>query len=89
MTGALIGSATGILLVALTHEHGIDYATLTGGGPSSVAFGGLNWSLTIYPTLAAIDVIRVVVAVIITSLVASAWPAARVARLEPATALRN
>jgi putative ABC transport system permease protein len=86
--GACAGAAVGVALVLLTHDSGIDYATLTGGGPSEISFAGLRWSLRLYPTLAVIDVVRVVGAALITSVVASIWPALRVARLEPASALR-
>jgi ABC-type lipoprotein release transport system permease subunit len=89
LTGTLAGAAIGITIVALTHSHGVDYAALTGGGPSSLSFGGLNWSLRIFPSLAVIDVARVVVAVVITSLAASAWPALKAARLQPSRALRD
>ncbi len=89
LSGACAGAAIGITLVLLTHDRGIDYAALTGGGPSEISFAGLRWSLRLYPTLAAIDVVRTVAAVVTTSLVASAWPAVRVVRLEPAAALRG
>ena len=89
LLGATIGSAIGIALVAATHRSGIDYATLTGGGPSELSFAGLRWSLRFYPTLAVADVLRTVAAVCITSLVASIWPAARAGRLEPVRALRG
>jgi ABC-type lipoprotein release transport system permease subunit len=88
LVGAFVGTAVGVALVALTHESGVDYATLTGGGPSEISFAGLRWSLRIYPSLAVIDVVRVIGAVTVTSVVASAWPAMRVARLQPASALR-
>ena len=87
--GALLGAAAGVALVAATHGPGVDYAALTGGGPSEISFGGLQWSLVLHPTLAAVDVVRVVVAVVVTSVVASAWPALRAARLEPTRALRE
>jgi ABC-type lipoprotein release transport system permease subunit len=89
LTGTLAGAALGITIVALTHTNGVDYASLTGGGPETLSFGGLNWSLRIYPSLAVIDVLRVVGAVVITSLAASAWPALKAARLQPARALRG
>jgi ABC-type lipoprotein release transport system permease subunit len=84
-TGALLGGA----LVAWAHATGVDYAVLTGGGPSQLSALGMNWSLRIYPRLAAIDIVRVVVAVMVTAVVASAWPAARAARLQPVRALRE
>ena len=89
ITGVVLGSALGGALVAWAHHTGVDYAALTGGGPSQLSAFGMNWSLTIYPRLAWIDVVRVVVAVVITSILASAWPAARAARLQPVRALRE
>jgi ABC-type lipoprotein release transport system permease subunit len=89
LTGALLGSALGVGLVALTHRTGVDYAALTGGGPSEISFGGLQWSMRLYPTLYPVDVLRTVAAVVLTSLLASAWPAARAARLQPTQALRE
>jgi putative ABC transport system permease protein len=89
LLGAAIGTAVGGSIVAWTHRTGVDYAALTGGGPSEIAAFGLNWSLTFYPNLAAIDIVRVVVAVVITSLLACIWPAIRSARLQPARALRD
>jgi ABC-type lipoprotein release transport system permease subunit len=89
LAGATVGGALGILFVALTHERGLDWAALTGGGPTEISFAGLNWSLRFYPTLAPWDVGRTILAVLLTSLIASAWPAFRAARLEPARALRD
>jgi putative ABC transport system permease protein len=89
LMGALLGSAIGVTLVAITHRTGIDYAALTGGGPSELSFAGLRWSLRFYPSLAVMDVVRAVGAVLLTSLVASAWPAARAGRLQPVRALRS
>ena len=86
--GTALGCAVGVGLVTVTHQTGIDYAALTGGGPSEISFAGLRWSLRLYPSLSAIDVMRVVVAVAVTSVLACAWPAARAARLQPARALR-
>jgi ABC-type lipoprotein release transport system permease subunit len=87
--GALAGAVAGVVLVAVTHETGIDYALLTGGGPSELSFAGLRWSLRFYPTLSAIDVVRAAAAVGVTSLIAAAWPALRASRQEPARALRG
>jgi ABC-type lipoprotein release transport system permease subunit len=89
LVGTLLGVALGGGLVAWTHGGGIDYAALTGGGPSEISFAGLRWSLRLYPTLAFEDIARVVAAVVLTAVGASAWPAARAARLQPAAALRS
>lgn len=88
VVGAALGVALGGGVVAIAHHHGLDLAQLTGGGPSQISFAGMSWSLTLYPTLGAIDIVRTVGAVIITSLAASAWPAMRAARLQPVEALR-
>jgi ABC-type lipoprotein release transport system permease subunit len=89
LIGALLGSAIGVALVAVTHRTGIDYAALTGGGPSELSFAGLRWSLRFYPSLAFADVARTVAAVLVTSLLASVWPAARAGHLQPVRALRG
>jgi len=89
VTGALLGTVLGGGLVAWAHRTGIDYAALTGGGPSQLSFFGMNFSLRIYPRLEWIDIARAVVAVMVTSVIASLWPAARAARLQPARALRD
>jgi ABC-type antimicrobial peptide transport system permease subunit len=87
--GAVAGSIVGITLVAITHRTGLDYMTLTGGGPSELSFAGLRWSLRFYPVLSILDVARAVTAVFVTSLFASLWPAIRASRLQPARALRG
>jgi ABC-type lipoprotein release transport system permease subunit len=88
-TGALLGSALGVALVAWGHHTGVDFAKLTGGGPTSVSALGVSFTLIIRPRLASIDIVRVVIAVMLTSIIASAWPALRAARLQPARALRE
>jgi ABC-type antimicrobial peptide transport system permease subunit len=88
LLGAAAGSALGVLVVLLAH-NGVNYAALTGGGPSAISFQGLRWSLTLYPSLAPIDIARAAGAVVITSLVAALWPALRAARLQPARAMRS
>ncbi len=89
LVGALAGAVAGLTLVAITHRTGIDYAALTGTGPSAISFAGLRWSMVFYPRLDMADVLAAVAAVLVTAIAASAWPAARAARLEPADALRD
>jgi ABC-type lipoprotein release transport system permease subunit len=86
--GVALGAALGVGVVEVFRYAGFDLAQLTGGGPSEIAFAGMSWSLRLQPTLAAIDLERVIVAVLVTALVASAWPAIRAARLQPVAALR-
>jgi ABC-type lipoprotein release transport system permease subunit len=88
-TGALAGAALGGGLVAWAHRSGVDFAALTGGGPNSVSAFGMSFTLYIHPRLALVDYVRTVIAVMATAAIASAWPAARAARLQPAQALRE
>lgn len=88
LVGVAAGFAVGAGLVASFHQVGFDLARLTGGGPSEISFAGMAWSLRLYPTLYPIDFVRVLVAVMVTALLAAAWPAIRAARLQPVTALR-
>ena len=87
--GAVGGATIAVVLVAVTHRTGIDYAWLAGGGPSELSFAGLRWSLRFYPALAVVDVVRAVAAVCVTSLVAAIWPALRASLLQPVRALRG
>jgi ABC-type lipoprotein release transport system permease subunit len=89
IVGALVGTITGVVLVAVAHRTGIDYAWLAGGGPSELSFAGLRWSLRFYPSLGLIDVGRAFAAVCVTSVVAAVWPALRASRLQPVRALRE
>jgi ABC-type lipoprotein release transport system permease subunit len=88
LVGVLLGVAIGGGLVAVGHHTGWDYQALTGRGPSELSFAGLRWSLVLYPRLALADVLRGAGAVLVTALLAAAWPASRAARLEPSKALR-
>jgi putative ABC transport system permease protein len=89
VTGALAGTALGGGLVWWAYHTGVDFAKLTGGGPTSLSAFGMNFTLIVHPRLAPIDIGRAVAAVILTSILASAWPALRAARLQPARALRD
>ncbi len=89
LVGAAAGTALGSLLVAWAHHTGIDYATLAGTGSEPLSFSGMTFVMRLYPRLASIDVVRAVGAVVVTSLVASIWPALRVSRMQPAHALRD
>jgi putative ABC transport system permease protein len=88
-TGALLGTALGGALVAWGYRTGVDFAKLTGGGPTSLSAFGMSFTLIIRPWLAPIDIVRAVLAVMATAILASAWPALRAARLQPARALRE
>jgi ABC-type lipoprotein release transport system permease subunit len=89
LTGAGLGAAIGVALVVIAGRTGVDLAHLTGGGPAAVSALGMRMSLVFHPVLAGTDVTRAVSAVVVTAILASLWPAARAARLEPAQALRE
>ena len=87
--GVLAGVVLGGGIVAIANRVGFDLQALTGRGPRELSFAGLRWSLVLYPRLAAVDVLRGAGAVLLTALLAAAWPASRAARLEPSKALRS
>jgi putative ABC transport system permease protein len=88
LTGVLIGSLVGSGLVLLTAHTGINYAALAGVEVADIAFGGVSISYMIYPRFELRHIVFGFIAVIITSALASTWPATLAARLEPAKAMR-
>lgn len=91
LVGVAVGSIVGALLVQITSQTGIDYAALTSvnSAEADFAFKGLNISYVLYPKFEWRHVIFGVVAVTLTSVLASFWPAVHAARLEPVEAMRS
>ncbi len=89
LLGVAIGSLLGSLAVWITSRTGIDYAALGGAKASDVAYAGISFSFVIYPLFQFRHVVFGVVAVTLTSVLASLWPAFLVARLEPVEAVRS
>jgi ABC-type lipoprotein release transport system permease subunit len=74
--------------VGVTQTHGIDMASWGGDQANDMGFQGLNLPLTIVPRLQGDDVVLGLIAILITSLLASIWPTWMAAHLEPMEALR-
>jgi ABC-type lipoprotein release transport system permease subunit len=89
LAGVIIGSLVGITLVLITSRTGINYAALAGADVEDIAFAGINVSYVIYPLIQLRHVIFGVLAVTVTSVLASTWPALVAARLEPVEAMRS
>lgn len=91
LVGVAVGSILGAALVVITSHTGINYAALTGitTGETDIGYLGINMSLIIYPKLEFRHIGLGVVAVIMTAVVTSVWPAASSARLEPVEAMRS
>jgi len=88
LMGVVVGSVLGSGLVILTSHTGINYAALGGGEAVDVGFQGLNFSYILYPAFEFRHILSGLCAVILTSVLASLWPAALAARLEPVEAMR-
>jgi len=89
LVGVVIGSLIGVALVVATGHTGIDYAALGGVEAQDVAFGGMSISYVVYPVLELRHIVLGLIAVTVTSVLASLWPAIISARLEPAEALHS
>jgi len=89
IVGVAVGSAIGVALVLVTNHTGIDYAAMGGVEAESAAWGGMSFSYIIYPVLELRHIVFGLVAVTVTSVLASLWPAMLSARLEPAEALHS
>ena len=91
LAGVAIGSVLGSAIVLITGQTGIDYSAITSVNADDIdfAFKGLNISYVMHPKFEWRHVLFGVVAVTITSIWASVWPAALAARLEPVEAMRS
>ncbi len=91
LVGVAVGSILGSALVLYLSHAGLDYTALTGisTGETEMGYMGINLSLIIYPKLEFRHIGLGVVAVILTAVVTSVWPAASAARLEPVEAMRS
>ena len=86
--GVVVGTLLGGAFVGITSYTGIDMASWGGEQVEDLAFMGLNLPLDIHPWIEFFDVALGFVSVMITSLIAAAWPATVAARLEPMEAMR-
>ncbi|UCF80051.1 MAG: ABC transporter permease [Acidobacteriota bacterium] len=89
LVGVAVGSVLGTAAVLITSHTGIDYAMLATNTVEDFSFKGLSFSYMIYPKFELRHVIFGIVAVTVTSVIASVWPAALAARLEPVEAMRS
>ena len=85
VVGAVIGSAFGLLFIALMGSAGLDFSKMTTGmGEVGVLMSG-----KIYPTITATDLIIRFGIVVIIAAIASIYPAWQASRKEPAKALHH
>ncbi|MCH8217816.1 MAG: ABC transporter permease [Planctomycetes bacterium] len=89
LLGILLGTILGYAFVAVTEESGIDMASRGDSEADDLAFKGLALPLNVYPRLEPGDSLLGVVAILLTSLIASIWPTWVAARLEPMEAMRQ
>lgn len=87
--GLALGALGGVALVSWLSRAGLDLSRLAGGAAESIRFIGLQTSMVMFPRVALGGLWRSLLAVLITSLLAALWPAARAARLQPVEALRS
>lgn len=88
--GAALGTLLGGVFVAIYSRIGVDFASWGGNGEAAdMAFKGLNIPLHVFPRLEPHDPLVGLAAVLVTALIASAWPAWLAARLEPMEAMRG
>jgi len=92
LVGVAIGSVLGTAVVLITSQTGINYGVFAGMGAGETldfSYKGLNISFLIYSKFEFRHIIYGLVAVTLTSVLTSLWPAVSAARLEPAEAMRK
>ena len=88
LIGLVVGGAVGAALVIYLSRAGLDLSGLTGDTGKSISFIGMKTSMVVYTKLSLGGLVRSAIAVMVTSLLAALWPAARAARLQPVEAMR-
>jgi putative ABC transport system permease protein len=86
--GVAAGTALGWGFVAITSRTGIDMASWGGEHVSDLAYAGMRLPLLVYPRITTLDPIVGLIAVVLVSLLAAAWPAWFAGRLDPMEAMR-
>ncbi len=82
LVGGVVGALLGVLAVNLTGNSGIDISIVSEG------LGALGYASVVYPVISMEEVIKVIIMVFITGLVAALYPARKALRLKPAEAIR-
>lgn len=82
LSGVALGTLIGFVWIAYQGAHGITF------GMKEFAVEGVQMN-TIYPYLQPVDVVRSVLCVAATSLLATWWPAERIAKLDALEAMRS
>ncbi len=88
VVGVVAGTVAGYLFVLLTQGGGIDFAMWGRAEVQDLAIKGLNLPLHVHPRMDWRNALIGLFAILLTSLVASLWPAALASRLEPVEAMR-
>ncbi|MBN1441394.1 MAG: ABC transporter permease [Planctomycetes bacterium] len=86
--GVVAGTALGFLFVIAVSGSGVDFASWGSEALEDIAFKGLKLPIHIFPRIEPQDIVLGLIAVLVTSLVAAAWPAWIAARLQPVEAMR-
>ena len=89
LIGIAVGSFIGVTLAMILSQTGFNYAALGGGEATGITYKDITISLIIYPRLKLQHVVYGLIAVTLTSVLASLWPALLAARLEPVEAMRT
>lgn len=89
LTGVAIGTVFGSAVVLLTSHTGLDFGALADMGDDDVAFSGLIISYVFYPKFVFRPIYFGIAAALVTSVLASSWPASLIAQLEPMEAMRG
>lgn len=84
ITGSVFGTLIGALTVALTQQKGIDLSPF-----GAEAFSDFGFDAVIHPTLDQVFYLNLAILVLITSLLASVYPAYKALKLNPAEAVRK
>ncbi len=88
VVGAVAGAMLGLGAVSYTGVTGIDFAAMGGEAARDISSQGMIIPMVVYPRLKFLDIAVCMLAVLLTAVLSTIWPAVHAVGLEPVEAMR-
>ena len=89
VVGAVVGAVLGFGAVSYAGTTGIDFAAMGGEAARDISSQGMIIPMVVYPRLKILDITICMLAVLLTAVLSTIWPAVHAVGLEPVEAMRS